>query len=211
MNAIEDSFRQARIHAVRHMSVCENARFRWSETPITEIVTAYAAQSLKVVQFTQRAEALSGADWIWWWIDGTSAYGMLVQAKRVTATGGKWSFDFGYRIGSTGRLQREVLSSTAKELDLLPVYALYLGTGDYRQWERCSANHRSGGCLPCVKRAVSLMPALLASELTITDAASTYESSVALEELWKPPTEGAMLSPMLRALFIDSPSQSEEF
>lgn len=199
MTAVKDSFRQARIHAVRHMAACERSGLRWSETSITEIVTAHAAQAVTVVPFTQRAEALSGADWIWWWIDGQSAYGMLVQAKRVTLADSEWSFDFGYRIGSTGRLQGEALRSTAHALDLLPVYALYLGTGEYRRWERCSASHRSRRCLSCVKRAVSLMPELLASELIMNDAASTYESSVALEDLWTPPTEEALLSPLLKS------------
>lgn len=199
MTAAEDSFRQARIHAARHMAACESANLRWSETSITEIVTAQAARAVTVVPFTQRAEALSGADWIWWWVDGASAYGMLVQAKRVTVRDCKWSFDFGYEIGGIGRLQREVLRSTARTLDLLPVYALYLGTGDYRRWERCSETHRSGRCLACVKRTISLMPELVASELIMTNAASAYESSVALEELWTPPTEAAPLSPLLES------------
>jgi len=199
MTEVEDSFRQARIRAARHMAACESAGLRWSETSITEIIASQAARAVTVVPFTQPAEALSGADWIWWWVDATSAYGMLVQAKRVTVRDGKWGFDFGYEIGGTGRMQREVLRSTAQALDLLPVYALYLGTGDYRRWERCSETHRSGRCPACVKRTISLMPELVASECIINDAASTYESSVALEELWTPPTEAALLSPLLES------------
>ena len=199
MTTVEDSFRQARIHAVRHMAACESADLRWSETSITEIVTAQAARAVTVVPFTQRAEALSGADWIWWWVDGASAYGMLVQAKRVTVRDGSWGFDFDYRSGSTGHSQREALRSTAQTLGLLPVYALYLGTGDYRQWARCSETHRSGRCLACVKRTVSLMPELVASELIMNDATSTYEWSVALEELWTPPAGAALLSPLLES------------
>ncbi|MGW4369804.1 hypothetical protein ACWEKT_29565 [Nocardia takedensis] len=97
MSAVTEAFRRARIHAFRHMSECERARLHWGETTITEMVTAHASRAVTVVPFTQRAEARSGADWIWWWVDDTAAYGMLVQAKRVTVTGRGWSFDFGYR------------------------------------------------------------------------------------------------------------------
>lgn len=197
MKAVDDAFRRARIHAVRHMTACEQAGLRWGETTITEMVTAYAARAATVVPFTQRAEALSGADWVWWWVDKADSYGMLVQAKRVTVAGSRWSFDFGYKSNSAARSQREVLRSVAAALDLLPVYALYLGTGDYRRWEPCPDGHRNGRCLSCVKRTISLMPALLAEELIVNDSASTYERSVALEELWTPPPTGALLIPAL--------------
>lgn len=198
MTAVDDAFRWARIQAVRHMAACEQAGLRWGETSITEIVTAQAARAVTVVPFTQRAEALSGADWVWWWVDGAGAYGMLIQAKLVTVTGSKWSFNFDYRTRGAARTQREVLRSAASMLGLLPVYALYLGTADCRGWERCSDSHRSGRCLQCVKRSVSLMPALLAEALVVDDAVSTYERSVALEDLWSPPRSGTPLIPALK-------------
>lgn len=192
MPTVGDAFRWARIHAVQHMAACENAELRWAEPSITEIVISRAAKAVTVVPFTQRAEALSGADWVWWWVDSKGAYGMLVQAKRVTVIRGSWYYDFGYPNG-TGR-QRSKLLSAASALDLLPVYALYLGTGAYRNWEPCADGHLSGRCLQCVKRSVSLMPALLVDDL-YADAASTYELSVALEDLWTPTTTGALLIP----------------
>ncbi|MEU8344888.1 DUF6615 family protein [Spirillospora sp. NPDC048832] len=197
MAAVDDAFRSARIEAVRHMTACEQVSLRWSETSITEIVMAQAARAVTVVPFTQRAEALSGADWVWWWVDRTGAYGMLVQAKRVTVSGSRWSFDFGYKARSTAPPQREVLHSSAARLDLLPVYALYLGTGNYRGRERCSDDHKSENCICCTKRTISLMPALLAEELIVSDAATTYERSVALEDLWTPPPARALLIPTL--------------
>ena len=42
------------------------------------------------------------------------------------------------------------------------------------------------------------MPALLANELLVDNAATTYEQSVALEDLWKPTATGAMLTPALK-------------
>lgn len=197
MTTVDDAFRWARIHAVRHMAACERADMRWGETSITEIVTARAADAVTVVPFTQRAEKLSGADWIWWWVDHRGAYGMLVQAKRLTvASSGMWRFGFEYPRG-TGA-QRDTLRSTASVLGILPVYALYLGTGSYRSWDPCPDGHRTGRCLQCVKRSVSLMPTLLANDLLVDEAETTYEQSVALEDLWAPSTERAILSPALR-------------
>ncbi|WP_247040409.1 DUF6615 family protein [Arthrobacter rhizosphaerae] len=198
MTTVEGAFKRGRIYAERHMAACEHAGLRWNETSITEIVMSQAALAATVVPFTQPAEALSGADWVWWWIDATGGYGMLVQAKRLTVTGNGWSFGFDYQSKSAPHQQREMLFSTAKTLDLLPVYALYLGTGDYRGWESCSESHQSEGCLHCIKRSVSLIPALLAEQLIVDDAASTYERSIAIEDLWDPPRSESLLIPALR-------------
>lgn len=200
MKSVHDAFRSARIHAYRHMDACERAGLRWGESAITEVTMARAAQAVAVVPFTQRAESLSGADWVWWWVDGASAYGMLVQAKRLAISSKRWAFDFGYVIPSTKLKQRDVLRSTAAALELCPAYALYLGTGDYRDWARCSDDHQNGRCLGCVKRAISVMPALLAEEFMTRDADSAYERSVALEDLWSPSNDEAWLSPVLETL-----------
>ncbi|WP_298867505.1 hypothetical protein [uncultured Microbacterium sp.] len=184
---VKEAFKRARIKAIQHMTACEGAQLRWAETSITETVIAQVARAVTVAPFTQTAESHSGADWIWWWVDGTSAYGMLVQAKRVTINqSGRWHFGFAYKAHGAAHTQRDVLFSAAAKLGLLPVYALYLGTPDYRRRERCSSLHQTGRCLSCVKRAVSLAPALLATDIGMDDASSTYESSVALEDLWTP-------------------------
>lgn len=193
--SVLSAFKSARKDALRHMAASERAKFRWGETTITEIVTSRAARAVHVVPFTQPAEGLSGADWVWWWVDASSAYGMLVQAKRVTIEAGSWGFDFDYQSPKAKRAQREVLRSTAAVLGVLPVYALYLGTGDYRSWERCSGRHTGHGCGRCRRRAVSLMPELLASTVMINDSTSTYEKSVALEEMWTSSEDRPLLIP----------------
>lgn len=193
---IKRAFRKARICSANHMTACEQAGLRWNETTVSEILMSQVAQAeaISVVPFTQPAEAISGADWIWWWVDDVGAYGMLVQAKRVTITEGKWRFGFNYASGQPKKAQYKLLRSTANALDLLPVYALYLGSGDYRNWERCSRVHQERGYCPiCMRRSISLMPALLASDWAISNAKSTYEASVALEDLWTPPNESAPL------------------
>jgi hypothetical protein len=69
--------------------------------------------------------------------------------------GGKWHLDFNYQNGTD--TERSRLMSTAATLHLTPAYALYLGTGDYRNLEPCPDSHCSR-CLPCVKRSVSPLP-----------------------------------------------------
>ncbi len=192
MLTVKAAFEVARRQSVQHMTACDRARLGWSETAITEIVTSRAARAVAVVLFTQRAEAVSGADWVWWWVDTTAAYGMLVQAKRLNVEAGGWKFGFDYRSGK----QWSNLMSTAQTMDLFPVYALYLGTGDYRGWAPCP-EHKPGRCLACVKRSVSLMPALLADSRINFDAQMTYGRSIALEELWTPPATRAGLIPAL--------------
>lgn len=175
------------------MAACESGSFRWGETAITEIVISRAASAVTVLPFTQAAESTSGADWIWWWIDGSSAYGMLVQAKRLTVANDKWHFDFEYSKGA----QRSKLISTAEHLGLTPVYALYLGTGEYRRWQPCPERRHRRRCGSCVKRSVSLMPALLANRVMCEDSESVYERSVALEELLTPEALRPVLIPGL--------------
>lgn len=190
----EKAFHRARVDSARHMRWCEEAGIRWGETTITEIVMSRAGSAVNVVPFTQPAEANSGADWVWWWVDSTAAYGMLVQAKRVTIDSRRnWKFDFDYRGGK----QHSTLTTTSARLDLTPVYALYLGTADYRRRLPCSGLHRSGYCTQCAKRSISLMPARLAEPEFVTDASSTYDRSVALEDLWRKPPGSAPLIPEL--------------
>lgn len=192
---VEDAFRRARKQAVQHMSACEKAQLQWGETSVTEIVMSRAAAAVSVVPFSQQAEAISGADWIWWWVDAASAYGMLVQAKRLTVTRSRWRFDFGYRSGEHD--QQSSLRMTAANLDLIPVYALYLGTGNYRNWEPCPELHQGRGCASCVRRSVSVMPALLADPAIVTGSKATYERSVALEDIWTPTLGRSRLIPGL--------------
>lgn len=193
MLTIKGGFENARRQSVQHMTACDRAGLRWSETAISEIVTSRAARAATVVPFSQRAEAVSGADWVWWWVDETAAYGMLVQAKRLKITAGRWKFSFGYR----NEWQRSRLMSVSESLGLVPVYALYLGTGSYRSWDPCPDDHQPRRCIACVKRSVSLMPALLADGIYVVDAASTYARSIALEELWTPSATRTRLIPLL--------------
>ena len=166
------------------MAACDRASVHWGEVAITEIVTSRAAPTVSVAQFNQNEEATSGADWMWWWVDATASYGTLVQAKRVTVNRDAWRFGFDY-TSRNGRSQRSTLTSAARKLGVAPVYAIYLGTPEYRRWEPCPEDHQGRRCLPCKKRSVSVMPAIVADD-KVRDSVSTYKRSVALEELWLP-------------------------
>jgi|GEM_PF-5923653 hypothetical protein maviaA2_03502 len=192
MGSIENAFRSARIEAVKHMSKMETINQNWGETTITDILIAEAASAVVVHKFNQHDEAHTGSDWIWWWVDDFYSYGMLVQAKRVTiGKKDEWKFDFGYQSGKEQVSQRDMLIKAANTLGLLPVYGLYLGTGHYRRWESCGVSHTGKNCQSCNQRSISLMPACVALEGKIVDAATTYCGSKPLETV----TSSMPLSP----------------
>lgn len=192
MGSIESALRSARIAAVEHMSKMETIDQKWGETTITDILIAEVASAVVVHKFNQHDEAHTGSDWIWWWVDDFYSYGMLVQAKRVTiGERGGWKFDFGYPSGKEKVSQRDMLIKSANTLGLLPVYSLYLGTGHYRRWESCGVSHTGKNCQSCNQRSISLMPACVALEGKIVDAATTYCGSKPLETV----TSSMPLSP----------------
>lgn len=198
MTSVGKAFRQARVKALQHMETCDRAKLRWAETSITEIVISEAASAVSVAPFSQREEGTVGADWVWWWVDASSSYGMLVQAKRLTVKPqGRWKFDFSFKGKTATSSQHELLRSAAAQLDLLPAYALYLGTPEYRGNEMCSPDHQSSDCQACAMRSISMMPAILANEHLVNDAPTTYSSSVALEEMWKPNNTPSLILPTI--------------
>lgn len=159
---VVSAFRAARLAAEEHMIAMDDAGSTWHETTITGIVLQHAHPTVKFVDFNQRQEGVTGADWLWWWVDGTGeAFGMLVQAKRLRI-GHRWTIDFSYPNG-TGS-QRDKLFATARELGVPPVYGLYLGTQAYRAPVTCDrADHDDHDCLECRMATISLLPAILAT------------------------------------------------
>ncbi|MEU6182157.1 DUF6615 family protein [Streptomyces coeruleorubidus] len=80
-------------------------------------------------QFTRGQEVMNGADWEWWFHDGTNGFGMRVQAKKAMRNG---SYRLRYRPGKerTGRLQSLRLIEDAVVSGCLPFYVLY----NHRNW-----------------------------------------------------------------------------
>ncbi|WP_307467667.1 hypothetical protein [Microbacterium sp. SORGH_AS_0505] len=156
------AFRAARLAAEEHMIAMDDAGSTWHETTITGIVLQHAHPTVKFVDFSQRQEGTTGADWLWWWVDESGeAFGMLVQAKRLKV-GSRWTIDFSYPDGTSA--QRDKLFASARELGVPPVYGLYLGTQAYRAPVTCGrADHDDSDCLACRMATVSLLPAILAT------------------------------------------------
>lgn len=179
MTDVRVALARGRAACVEHMADCEASGLQWTEEPVTEILLSRTAPQVRFVPFTRRQEAQVGADWLWWWVaPGGESFGMLVQAKRLYVHKNRWSFKFNYNAGQ----QRQALYEAADALDVAPVYGLYLGTQAYRAGASCGSEaHTAEFCEFCARRAVSVLPALLAEGHLVSDAFSTYERSLALE------------------------------
>lgn len=174
-----EALTRGRSAAFDHMQACETAQIPWTEEPVTEILLSRSFPEVRVASFNRRQESKVGADWIWWWLgDDGESFGLLVQAKRLVVSGEKWKFKFDHNEGE----QQRTLFASAQELDIAPVYGLYLGTGAYRGPIGCGRpDHRSSVCEGCERSSVSFLPAILTSG--VKTAESTYERSVPMEEL----------------------------
>ncbi|MGN7187518.1 DUF6615 family protein [Microbacterium enclense] len=168
----------------------------WAETSITDLLLSAAYPLGRYVKFNQVEEGETGADWIWWWVDEVTgeAFGAVVQAKRLKKRGGRWWIDFQYKKN----VQRENLEYLGEYFDVVPIYALYLGTSDYRAGAFCRAETHEPGCELCSMSTLSVVPSLLTHFLGLvdeeTDMALGYH--VSLEELVDPSVDpGTYWSP----------------
>lgn len=121
---IVERLRTGRRAAVRHARAAERAGFAAHEQALTEVVLTRAAPAARVRTFSQREEATTGADWLWWWHGQGEWFGALVQAKRNKPARSRPRYDFGYRTGS-GHRQIDQLLWTAGCLGVPAVYVLY--------------------------------------------------------------------------------------
>jgi len=121
---IVERLQTARRAAVRHAMAAERAGFASYEQALTEVLLTRAAPAVRVWTFSQREEATTGADWLWWWHGEDEWFGVLVQAKRNKPVQSKPWYDFGYRTGS-GHRQVDRLLGSAKRLEIPAVYVLY--------------------------------------------------------------------------------------
>ncbi len=106
------------------MSGCERDGSAWQEETVSEILWQAARPHVMYGDFTKRQEGVVGADWLWWWIDGSGeAFGMLVQAKRLHRIGGRWTVGFRDKNGQ----QMADLFRTADLFQVPAAYVVYLG------------------------------------------------------------------------------------
>lgn len=177
------------------MVASEAAGFTWGEEAITELVLVGAHPRVEAFPFNRNQEGGTegtGADWLWWWIgnDGT-AFGMLVQAKRLKKKkSGTWDIDFAYRSGH----QRNRLFATAEKLRVAATYVLYFGSPNYRRDAEDWANPHSADpepidvekCEECQRKTVSFLAAHVARNYTWRDAYMAYHRATPIEDLANP-------------------------
>lgn len=181
--------RDARVLAETQMSVFESEGENWSETSITDLLMTMTHPQVQMVKFNQVEEGVTGADWLWWWVDETTgeAFGAAVQAKRLKRKSSKWWVDFRYKGGE----QRRDLGFLGNYFNVVPLYALWLGTSSYRDGAFCRGNTHTDDCEACRKSTLSAVPSILTEcggdEFDSTDIALGHH--VSLEDLVDPRTD----------------------
>ena len=74
----------------------------WAEESVTDVAVHKGRPEVQVVQFSRHQEGGGvGADYLWWFLEEVTGecFGMLVQAKRLSRTGTRWTVDIGHRSG----------------------------------------------------------------------------------------------------------------
>ncbi len=122
-------------------------RISFNEETATEVLLVDLAVQfpgeVKIVPFTKKQEAQTGADWAWAFVgpDGISCQAMLVQAKRLDDSDQAYRSLY-YRGGQSGsttvQSQLDRLIATAQHHALPPVYALYNHLDDTSRVPRTS-------------------------------------------------------------------------
>lgn len=182
------ALQRARRAAETHMTTRRRQGHMWNETTITDILCAAAHPDITYVQFNQRQERHTGADWLWWWLTGTGeCFGLLAQAKTLHHRSSGWFIDFHTD-------QNKALFATARELDVAAAYILYAGDVDYRTDITCGQSHDPNRCHRCDRAAVSIVAALLVDHRSVggrrTDTAEdTFRLASPLEDLADPLAE----------------------
>ncbi len=102
-------------------------------------------------QYNRREESRNGADWEWWFHDGTHGFGMRVQAKKAHKDG---RYVLRHIVRGTGALQSTQLIEDAAASGCLPFYVFYnhkswTATDDRlapRDCDHTQADQRQMGC-----------------------------------------------------------------
>lgn len=182
-----EALTRIRVRAEHHMDRQDFEGLGWTEETVTEIAVSAGTPFVKPIPFNRPQEAVIGADWLWWWLDGSSqeCFGMLVQAKRIKGGPGRWKLDVGHGDGA----QQRSLFATADQFDVPAVYGVYTGGLVLRKDLRCP-HGQVPPCLACTRMAITLMPAY--SLPATRDSRSLFDLTVVegvpLENLGDPNT-----------------------
>jgi hypothetical protein len=180
------AFTRIRSAAENHMDERDRRRIGWSEETVTEVCSHQGLPQVRVIPFNRNQEGKAvGADYLWWWLDRSSSvcFGMLVQAKRLSRVGARWTVDIRHRDGA----QLEDLYATARQLEVPAMYSVYTGGTVFRAGLRCSHDNEPP-CLSCRRMAVSIISAyqLNANWSPADTAATVLSESIPLEDLVDP-------------------------
>ena len=153
-----DTFRQARttVDSFTRQRIAQG--HEPTELALTELFLSAICPPASYSQFTQRAESITGSDWVWWWTDGTEWFGSLVQAKRLHRSTSGYRIDIMYNNG----LQKETLKDAARLLEVVPLYCIFAGPTDFRLDVNCGNTHVRENCLRCESLGVAVVPAIAA-------------------------------------------------
>jgi hypothetical protein len=135
-----EAFQDLADQTAKRIKAAHDSGMRWSEESNTEhllltLATRYPDQ-VAISAFTKRREAANGADWEWWFLGASGAYGMRVQAKRIALPNEIFSH-LRRRAKGQSRDQMTALIAEAKREGLTPAYCFYTA----------SRHSPVGGCL----------------------------------------------------------------
>jgi hypothetical protein len=183
-----DAFSRIRRAAETFMDGRDLAGLGWVEESVTDVAVHMGLPEVQVVQFSRRQEGAGvGADYLWWFVEEQSSecFGMLVQAKRLSRTGTRWTVDIRHR---NGRQFADLLDS-AKHFQVPAMYAIYTGGRVFRRSLPCRHGEGLRTCIDCRRMAISMISAYQLShswESPIDTAALVLLESTPLENLVDP-------------------------
>ncbi|GBF59251.1 hypothetical protein PbB2_02943 [Candidatus Phycosocius bacilliformis] len=128
MSPLRDAFRKEAGRIWRDKAKAESLGLQLNEETITETILFHLAKQfqggdLSVTPFTKPQEKANGADWEMWFMDGSKAVGLRVQAKRLFAKNGYAS------LTPNGPQTKTLISQSS---DCYPVFVLYNDRATYK-------------------------------------------------------------------------------
>lgn len=156
MSVLRDAMRTEAGRVWREKESAEKLSLFLNEETITEtlllrLAAKFQGKGLHVQPFTKAQEKRNGADWEFWFAEGTRAVGLRVQAKRLFPSGAYQSLD---------PLGQQLDNLIRQSGDCFPVYVFYNNPRSYRDFNNgcdCSAYHGPSyfGCTLAAASAVS--------------------------------------------------------
>jgi hypothetical protein len=93
-----------------------------TETALYNIALPHQGKNITITLATKPAEKRHGADWEWWFINGTKCLGFRVQAKRLFTDGRYHSL---LKSGTQKYKQLDTLALASAKDELEPLYCFF--------------------------------------------------------------------------------------